>query len=438
MKVLMFGWEFPPHISGGLGTACYGITKGLASFQDIDLTFVVPKVNGDEQPIKTQLIGANQIDLIESKIDYQRFISQHHYLTVESNLVPYVTPEEFSKLEAYEVESIGSCRSGSSSKINFTGKYGAGLLSEIHNFSIVSEHIAKQNSYDVIHAHDWLTFKSGIAAKQQLNAPLFVHVHATEFDRSGGAINQEIYEMEKEGMENADCVITVSNHTRKIVIEKYHIPEEKVITVYNAIDKNKFLESIENSKYRDEKIITFLGRITQQKGPFYFIETAKLILENMKNVRFIMAGSGNLMDEAKQLVKEYDLEANFEFPGFLKGKAVYDLLTLSDVYIMPSVSEPFGISPLEAMQSGVPVIISKQSGASEVLKHAVKVDYWDTHAMADAIYNIVNRSSMNNMLRTFGKNEVDEMKWEDCAQKLRQLYKLYQQKTRFPQTSLYI
>lgn len=438
MKVLMFGWEFPPHISGGLGTACYGITKGLASFKDIELTFVVPKLSGDEQPVKTQLIGANEVDLINSKIDYQRFISEHHYLTVESNLVPYVTPEEYKNLETYNVENIGSRQTDNISKISFTGKYGPSLLAEIHNFSVVSEYIAKQETYDVIHAHDWLTFKSGIAAKKQLNIPLFVHVHATEFDRSGGAINQDIYQMEKDGMENADCVITVSNHTRKTVIEKYHISEDKVITVYNAIDKNPFIESVENSKNRDEKIVTFLGRITQQKGPFYFIETAKLILENMKNVRFIMAGNGNLMDEVKALVNEYNLDDKFEFPGFLKGKEVYDLLNLSDVYIMPSVSEPFGISPLEAMQSGVPVIISKQSGASEVLKHAVKVDYWDTHAMADAIYNIVSRTSMNNMLRTFGKNEVDDMKWEDCAQKLRQLYKLYHLKTKSPQTSISI
>ena len=283
--------------------------------------------------------------------------------------------------------------------------------------------IAEETEFDLIHAHDWLAYPAGIAAKEASGKPLVIHVHATDFDRSGGKVNPDVYAIEKRGMDVADRIITVSNLTRNTVIEKYHIDPAKVITVHNAVEPVVEKESSWFRKGMDEKIVTFLGRITMQKGPEYFISAAHRVLQKMNNVRFVMAGSGDLMNKMISHAAALKIMDKFHFTGFLKGNDVFQMLHLSDVYIMPSVSEPFGISPLEAMQSNVPVIISRQSGVAEILTHAVKVDYWDIDAMADAIYGILKYPALSKVFTKFGKQEVDDLKWENSALKVREVYR---------------
>ena len=279
-------------------------------------------------------------------------------------------------------------------------------MDEINKYAIVASVIAEENEFDIIHAHDWLAYPAGIAAMEVSGKPLVIHVHATDFDRSGGSVNPDVYRIEKNGMDAASKIITVSNLTRDIVIHKYFINPDKVETVYNAVEPVKISERLMIKKGFDEKVVTFLGRITMQKGPEYFIEAAYKVLQVMDNVRFVMAGSGDMMERMMRRAAALKITDRFHFTGFLKGADVFSLLDMSDVYIMPSVSEPFGISPLEAMQSNVPVIISKQSGVAEILTHAVKTDFWDIDAMADSIYGILNYPALANMFIKKGKEEV--------------------------------
>lgn len=423
MKVLMFGWEFPPHISGGLGTACYGLTKGLAEYKDMDVIFVVPKAYGDEDQSSMHLIGANQIPVTKKSVSFVDLQKKIDYYEVESGIVPYTDPEEFWQLTSKNLsERTRLIETNSEGKLEFSGKYGKDLLHEIYKYSVVAEVIARDSEFDVIHAHDWLAYPAGIAAKEVSGKPLVIHVHATDFDRSGGSVNPQVYEIEKRGMDAADRIITVSNLTRNIVIDKYGIDPAKVITVYNAVEPLSQDEKVRLKKGVDEKIVTFLGRITMQKGPEYFVEAANLVLQKMSNVRFVMAGSGDMMNAMIRRAARLGITDRFHFTGFLKGDDVFDMFRMSDVFVMPSVSEPFGIVPLEAMQTNVPVIISHQSGVSEILKFAIKTDYWDTHAMADAIYGLLNYPALHDMFVKYGKKEVDNLKWKNSAKQVRDIY----------------
>jgi len=418
----MFGWEFPPHITGGLGTACYGLTKGL-SHTNTEVLFVVPKAYGDEDKSYLNLKDAGEVVLNKKITDYYQIWENLTYIEIASNLVPYLSPEEFEIENTKTVlKDEMTADSILSKKFEFSGKYGKDLMKEVSRYAVVSSVIAKQNEFDVIHAHDWLTYPAGIAAKQISGKPLVVHMHATEFDRSGENVNKQVFDIEKQGMEAADKVIAVSHLTRKIVIEKYGISPEKVVTVHNAVEPVESQNHLNINKGVPEKIVTFLGRITFQKGPEYFIEAAYKVLQKYDNVRFVMAGSGDMLNKMIKRVAKLGIATKFHFTGFLKGDAVPQMFSLSDVYVMPSVSEPFGISPLEAMRSNVPVIISKQSGVSEILHHALKVDFWDIDAMADAIYGLLNYNGLSNMFRHYGKDEVDNLKWENAAVKVKNVY----------------
>ncbi len=447
MRVLMFGWEFPPHISGGLGTACYGMTRGLA-YQDVDVIFVVPKSYGDEDQSSVKLVGASQIPIKRRTYTFtpaaaagMEQVSTNHslemtYIEVGSNLLPYLSPEEFQKYSHEHLQknelSLREFESGSLAgsavftevvgTLDFTGKYGPDLMQEVSNYALVASEIAHEQSFDIIHAHDWLTYPAGIAAKRMSGKPLVVHVHATEFDRTGENYNTVVYDIEKSGMEQADLVITVSNLTRNIVISRYGINPDKVVTVYNAVEPGTENNSVSYTKSVDEKVVTFLGRITYQKGPEYFMEAANKVLKNSNNVRFVMAGSGDLLRKMIRYAARLGITEKFHFTDFLKGQDVDNMFAVSDVYVMPSVSEPFGISPLEAMRSNVPVIISKQSGVSEILKHAIKIDFWDVDAMADAIHGLITYDSLSAMFRQYGREEVDNLRWENAALQIKNQY----------------
>ena len=423
MKVLMFGWEFPPHISGGLGTACFGLTKGLSKYHDLEVKFVVPKAFGDEDQSSARIIGASDVHINKRNINIQGFGKEFNIIEVDSILIPYIGEDEYFRiLEKHEHYNQNIINDNFEGKFSFSGSYGASLYAEIFNYSIVARTIALENDFDVIHAHDWLTYPAGIAAKQISGKPLVIHVHATDFDRSGGNVNPKVYEIEKQGMDIADKIITVSNWTRDIVINKYGINPDKVVTVYNAVEPISDLDKIAIHKGIDDKIVTFLGRITMQKGPEYFVEAAYKVLQRMDNVRFVMAGSGDMMNKMILRAARLGITNRFHFTGFLSGDDVYQMYSMSDVYVMPSVSEPFGISPLEAAQTNVPVIISNQSGVSEVLNHAVKIDFWDIDAMADAIYGLLNYPALSDMFKTYGKQEVENLKWETSAGHVRDVY----------------
>lgn len=423
MRVLMFGWEFPPHITGGLGTACFGLTKGLIKL-GTEIIFVVPKAYGDEVSQGFRLINASDVtmDFIES--DHQEYWNKIKYLEIGSNLIPYVGEEEFETLIGMDERQLSEQnKSVFSNKFTFSGKYGKNLLQEVSRYALIASSIASQESYDLIHAHDWLTYPAGIAAKHISGKPLIIHVHATEYDRSGENVNPIVYDIEKKGMEEADRVITVSNLTRQIVIEKYGINPSKVFTVHNAVEPSGRPELAGVTKHVKEKVVTFLGRVTYQKGPDYFVEAAHKVLKKEGNVRFVMAGSGDLLHRMVRRIAKLRMGTRFHFTGFLAGPEVDTMFAMSDVYVMPSVSEPFGISPLEAMRSNVPVVISKQSGVSEVLQHAVKVDFWDIDAMADAIYGILHYEGLQKMFARYGKEEVDNLKWENAAYNILEVYK---------------
>ena len=413
MKALMFGWEFPPHILGGLGTASYGLTKGMWECGDMEITFVIPKPFGDEERHFANIIGASQTPIA------WRDVSREY---VESRIGKVMDPDLYFSLRDHIYADFNYMRTNDLGCIEFSGRYPDNLLEEINNYSIVAGVIARTIPCDVIHSHDWLTYPAGIHAKQVTGKPLVIHVHATDYDRSRGNVNPTVFAIERDGMMQADHIITVSNLTRQTVIDKYGIDPAKVTTVHNAVTplSEEFL-NVEVEKPKD-KIVTFLGRITMQKGPEYFVETAAKVLKNNHNVRFVMAGSGDMMDKMINLAAERGIADRFHFPGFQKGKQVYEMLKASDVYVMPSVSEPFGISPLEAMQMGVPSIISKQSGCAEILTNVIKTDYWDVDAMADAIYSIVTYPAMHRQLSEDGLAEVNQITWDKAGRKVIDIY----------------
>ena len=419
----MFGWEFPPHITGGLGTACFGMTKGLAK-NGVDVLFVVPKAHGDEDETNVRLLNASDVTVnIDNEKD-RSYWDRVQYMEIGSNIIPYVGPERFEQLVEEQRATSHFQSPVFMPRYEFSGKYGANLMEEVSRYALIGSSLALEHKdeFDVIHAHDWLTYSAGIAAKETTGKPLVVHMHATEFDRSGENINTLVYSIERRGMEAADIVITVSDLTRKIVVEKYGINPDKVITVHNAVEPNDKKRSEYETCGLKNKVVTFLGRITYQKGPEYFVEAAHKILQYDPTIHFVMAGTGDLLPKMIRRVAQLKMGANFHFTGFLRGADVDKMFQLSDVFVMPSVSEPFGIAPLEAMRSNVPVIISKQSGVAEVLDYAVKVDYWDVDAMADAIYGLVNYPALSKMFAEKGLEEVISLKWNDAAAKIKRVY----------------
>lgn len=424
MRVLMFGWEFPPHIAGGLGTACYGIVKGLA-YNGVQTLFVMPSASGDEDQSAARIISASDVPVESVGSTVDEFLDKVKFVRIGSNMIPYVDPEEFHEMVESErrlqSENLAKCIG---TKFRFSGRYGSNLMEEVAHYAMVGGTIAMEHKdeFDIIHAHDWLTYLAGIAAKELTGKPLVVHVHATSFDRgTEDQIDSRVYDIEKRGMMAADKVIAVSDLTRNIVINKYGIDPEKVVTVHNAVDFSG-RENVKVERGVRDKVVTFLGRITFQKGPEYFIEAAAKVLKRTDGVRFVMAGSGDMMNRCIRYVAKLGISDRFHFTGFLRGAEVQKMFAMSDVYIMPSVSEPFGISPLEAMRSGVPAVISNQSGAAEVLKYAFKVDFWDVDAMADDIYALLKYPALADFAAREGYDEVNRLKWNIATAKLKNIY----------------
>lgn len=413
MKVLMFGWEFPPKIYGGLAVASYGITKGLSMQGDVQTTFCMPKPTGQEEHF-LKIVNMSQVPVAWRDVNYDE---------VKSRMNSH-SPEDYYRFRDHIYADFNYLQGlDDLGCLNFAGGYPGNLHEEINNFSIIAGVLARSEDFDLIHAHDWLTYPAGVHAKMVSGKPLCIHVHATDFDRSRGKVNPTVYSIEKNGMDHADCIMCVSELTRQTVIHQYHQDPRKCVAMHNAVyPLSEEIRSIEPHKNKGEKVVTYLGRITMQKGPEYFIEAAKRVLDRTHNIRFCFAGSGDMLNAMIELAATYGIADRCHFPGFQCGKQVYECYKNSDVFVMPSVSEPFGIAPLEAMQCGCPCIISKQSGCGEILRNVIKVDYWDVDAMADAIYSICNNEALHNYLAEEGLREVDQITWEKVGLRIRECY----------------
>jgi len=399
----MFGWEFPPFNSGGLGVACLGLTRALSE-RGLEVVFVMPKMLDLSVPW-TRFVFADKTDPLSEGLDIR---------TIDAALAPYLTSLSY---EAYR-------RQGAAMPSNSV--YGPNLMTEVKRYAAMAAAIALKEDFDIIYAHDWLSFEAGMEAKRVTGKPLVVHVHATEFDRCGGSsgVNNEVYAIERAGMEASNRVIAVSELTKAILVNKYGIAEGKISVVHNGIDETTApqgdgtLLRLHTLKQAGYGVVLFLGRITLQKGPDYYIRAAKRVLERNPKVVFILSGSGDMEHSMMDLAAQLGIGSNMLFTGFLQGNDRYEVYSAADLFVMPSVSEPFGITPLEAMRLGTPVLISKQSGVSEVVNHVLKADFWDIDEMANQILSVIGYPGLRASLSENGIREASGITWGLAAQKV--------------------
>jgi len=444
MRVFMLGWEFPPYITGGLGTACYGLTRAL-SRQGIEITFVLPKGMGTDYSSHVRLLSPQsrqaergdrsaagvastfRIDATPhadefSGVTFKAVPSRHMFSPYQSTggrlhpggVAGCVVPQARSGIAQ---PSIGPDQAGG------TMPYHGDVIGESRRYADLCVDLARDSHFDVIHAHDWMTFPAGLAVAAATSKPLVVHVHSTEFDRAGERVHQEVYDIERRGMHGAVRVIAVSYMTQSIIQHRYGVDPAKIDVVYNGIDnRSGQTETPRVAISKADKIVLFLGRVTMQKGPEYFIEAAKKVLQKMDKVKFVVAGSGDQVQEMIDLAGAHGINHKVLFTGFLHGGDVERVFAMADVYVMPSVSEPFGIAPLEAISHDVPVIISKTSGVSEVLSHALKVDFWDVDEIANKILAVLKHPPLSSTLREHADLEVRRLTWGGAAEKCRHVY----------------
>jgi glycosyltransferase involved in cell wall biosynthesis len=434
----MFGWEFPPFMSGGLGTACFGITKSLAA-RGVEIIFVLPKIPGAAgRESHVRLISAadtplNTIGAIEEMgaggLNYiEEFPPGSLQLRIiQSALKPYLGETQY-KARLEELSRPGGLESAPENQqvqpekkyAGLSGGYGPDLMSEAVRFGEAGAAIARSEIFDVIHCHDWMTVFAGVKSKEASGRPFVLHIHALEVDRSGDNINQVIFDIERYGMERADQIIAVSHYTRERIVNRYGIDPGKITVVHNAVVKGR--KDFPPRKGNGRKIVLFLGRITFQKGPDYFVEAAARVLQFCPDVVFVMAGAGDMRPRMVERAAELGIGKSFHFPGFLGGAEIEEIYAMSDIYVMPSVSEPFGISPLEAMLYDVPVIISKQSGVAEILHHALKVDFWDVQELAGKIISILRHPALSQELVERSREEIKNIHWDNAAMKIIDVY----------------
>lgn len=431
----MLGWEYPPHISGGLGTACEGLTRGLAA-EGVEVTFVVPRAFGDEdaghmrlvspQNLKQAVAQAGSRVVRHTEIEEESTPELAQIVEINSILRPYQTPETYLR-ERIEVrngkryrvtEHLQSVEDLPEHTESGGGDhYGHDLFSEVHRFADLVGKLAERIDFDVIHAHDWMTYPAGLEARRRTGKPLVVQVHSLEFDRSGEHVNEGIHRIERAGTRSADRVIAVSHYTKSVIERQHGVEPEKIDVVHNGVTRAEAVTRYHVEPDDDEKMVLFLGRVTYQKGPEFFVRAAEKVLSRYKKARFVMAGSGDMLEPMKKLTRDLGIEKHFDFPGFVRGEALEKYFTLADVYVMPSRSEPFGITPLEAMAYDTPVIVSRQSGVSEVLRHALKVDYWDVDRIARLILAVLNHRVLSDEMLEMGTREVLQLHWNAAAKK---------------------
>ncbi|HON90034.1 MAG TPA: glycosyltransferase family 4 protein [Sedimentisphaerales bacterium] len=410
ITTLMLGWEFPPFISGGLGTACYGLTRAMSG-QGMQVIFVLPR----QKPIRFPEKPRVPPKILAPEMANVRIRSIQSPLTAYGKFGPAPSRPITAAIEAELSDTPARTPT----------LYGPSLETEVFRYAQEVVKIAQHETFDVIHAHDWMTFPAGIALAACSGKPLVVQIHSTEFDRTGEHVNQFVYDIERQGMHAAARVITVSNYTRKIVVTRYGVPPVKVDVVYNGVEPAVGPAGISPPALskRTDKTVLFVGRITMQKGPEYFLYAAKKVLEKIANVRFIMAGDGDRLHGIIELAAWLGIGHRVFFTRFLGSQDIQRVYRMADLYVMPSVSEPFGIAPLEALQNDVPVLISKQSGLAETLRNALKVDFWDVVEMANKIIAVLRHRPLADMLRINGREETRRFRWEDSAAKISQIYR---------------
>jgi len=439
MRILMLGWEFPPFISGGLGTACYGLTKALSDLA-AEVLFVLPRGESELRFERIRVVTAVRKQGGRSHTYWTVDGLEHvRLIPVGAALNPYQTEAEYlEERRRQETGRASTVKEGGAAAMpanpnrptrlglmSSPNLYAGDLFGEVHRYARLVSEIARQSDFDVIHAHDWMTFPAGLSVAALTGKPLVVHVHSTEFDRSGTNVNQRVYDIERAGVHGATRIICVSRMTRDILTSHYGVPESKCRVIYNAITINgEPINHPFNRIEQNDKIVLFLGRITMQKGPEYFLAAAKKVLTVMDNVKFVMAGSGDMIRRMIELAAAMGIGHRVTFTGFLRGDDVDRIYEMADLYVMPSVSEPFGLAPLEALSHDVPVLISKQSGVSEVLTHVLKVDFWDIHEMANKIVAVLRHPPLQKTLREHGAFEVRKFSWSDAA---RQCVEIYQE-----------
>ncbi len=437
MKVLMYGWEFPPKISGGLGTACYAIVKELAK-RDVNLTLVLPQTVTKRDIDNVNLIGCDNLTFtgdtdLEGIVNIQR-------PELATYLSPYLSAKDFRRFLCNEtlqdffallakmhlpIELKAMAMTAAEAQISdvgLTGKYGINLLAEVFRYALVAGSLAKNIEHKIIHAHDWLTMLAALEARRYSHKPVVLHIHALETDRSGLWIDKRIFAIEKYGMQQTDQIVAVSQYTKNNIVQYYGIAPEKITVAHNGIYCNHDLNLTTGNNTR-LKMVLFSGRITHQKGPCFFIEIARRVLEKRSDVQFVLAGAGDLTREMIERVANLRLGKSIHFTGFLDADRVREIYQLADVYVMPSVSEPFGLSALEALSYNVPAIISKQSGVAEVLNHTLVSDFWDTEDMAAKILALLEYPALRRTSLTHEQKELQEITWGRTAEKIIELYK---------------
>jgi len=426
IRTLMLGWEFPPFISGGLGTACFGLTQAMDRL-GMPVTFVLPRA----KPF--HLSGGAPSPIPSSTPVASGPVFQHvRFRPMEAALRPYTNPSPPSSASSSSATATATLAPGVSKpapheeaqETDGHADYGANIYQEVQHFADRVAHLAESEIFDLIHAHDWMTFPAGVALAAHSGRPLVIQVHSTEFDRSGEHVNQYVYDIERHAMHAANRIIAVSNYTRNIIVSRYGVAPEKVEVVYNGVQHHHPDETFERHTWPEhtDKVVLFLGRITMQKGPEYFLQAARKVLDKMDNVKFVMAGDGDMLYRMIELAAELDIGHQVLFTRFLRGDDVDKAYRMADLYVMPSVSEPFGIAPLEAVQHNVPVLISKQSGIAETFRNALKVDFWDINEMADKMIAVLRHPPLQQMLRSEGHKEALRFRWEDSAARMNEIY----------------
>ncbi len=430
-KVLMLGWEFPPVINGGLGVACLGLSKALSEF--VELTVILPKSDPHFIVENVELIGLNNIDLKKIlKASKESFTTQYDTFAetsyVDIDIDPYLHISETIGQETNR-HTESTTKSTTIADVETEDLmiekflhvfrdgelYGQDVIQKVIYYSKYVLRLAAEKDFDIIYAHDWMTFLAGLELKARMNKPLVLHVHALDYDRGGPESKGWIFDLEKYAMENADLILPVSEYTASVIANHYHIDPAKITPVHNGADE---VNVYKVEKGFPEKLVLFLGRVTGQKGPEFFLEVASKVYENYPKVRFVVAGTGDRLKRMIESGAYKEIGHKFHFTGFLDKEKVHHLLAMTDVYCMPSVSEPFGLSALEAAQFGIPMVISKQSGVAEVLSGALSADYWDTDLMADHILALLKSKRLANQVVKMSNNDLKNLSWKDAAKKV--------------------
>lgn len=434
MKVLMFTWEFPPFISGGLGMACYGMVQSLLKLGvNIDLVlptkelvyFPLAKVSDvDNLPV---VFLDSQQQAAFSSLSFATTKEKLEFIGLSDKPESYLQLQEISNyLMIKEKEAVISNgfqdshdRLLEEAVLNLIGD--EDLIKKVQEYTVRAQKIAKALHFDLIHAHDWLCYPAGMLTRKISKKPLIVHIHATEFDRAGGPGDERVHKIEHAGMMYADRVIAVSQYTAQMIMSRYRVDTGNIRIVHNAFTLQHQQSSKKHKIFKGTTIL-FLGRITLQKGPDYFLEVAEIVLKSHPEARFIVAGTGDMGRKLLRKSANLKLKNRFLFTGFLNRKQVDKILKASDIYVLPSVSEPFGIAPLEAMAYGITSIISKQSGVAEVVTHAFKIDFWDVNLMAETIIYLIEKPDICKSMGQTGKEEVHHILWDEAAEKIHIVY----------------